>query len=276
MKKKFKIIDSAFAHCNYSNNPTPPIQESPWVEWERNVPLNNDETLFVTEMHILNPNVLRLKNKKIAWLLEPITYSPHPYSWVSKNYHYYTYVFSHNKEFLKSIPNGIWVPTGGCWVHEKDWSTEHEKTNLVSMMLSTKRQLEGHNLRHRVNESLSGIDVYGNAVKPIEYKITSLSNYKYQIVIENSRVGGYFTEKLIDCFVTGTVPIYWGDPLIGDYFDTDGMIIVNSFEEIKQALDDIKNIDYSKFNISKINNFNNAKEFILSENYFYKNYSNIL
>ena len=35
MKKKYKIIDGAFAHCNYSNNPLPPLQECPWIEWDR-------------------------------------------------------------------------------------------------------------------------------------------------------------------------------------------------------------------------------------------------
>ena len=39
---------------------------------------------------------------------------------------------------------------------------------------------------------------------------------------------GYFTEKLLDCFLTRTVPVYWGCPDIYEYFDLDGIIHVNN------------------------------------------------
>lgn len=41
--------------------------------------------------------------------------------------------------------------------------------------------------------------------------------YNYALVFENQQQPGYITEKLLDCFKAGTVPIYWGAPNASDY-----------------------------------------------------------
>lgn len=51
-------------------------------------------------------------------------------------------------------------------------------------------------------------------------------------MIENVRSKYWFTEKLIDCFLTRTVPIYWGCLNIGDYFNTHGMLLAESADDI--------------------------------------------
>ena len=53
----------------------------------------------------------------------------------------------------------------------------------------------------------------------------------FHVAIENVRQPHYFTEKLLDCFLTNTMPIYWGCPNIGAYFDTSGMIIITDEDE---------------------------------------------
>jgi hypothetical protein len=72
--------------------------------------------------------------------------------------------------------------------------------------------------------------------------------------------------------VTGTVPIYWGDPKIDEVFDTSGMIIVNSFEEINEVINEIQKIDFELYKTGIKNNFDESKKYILSENYLYENY----
>jgi hypothetical protein len=53
-------------------------------------------------------------------------------------------------------------------------------------------------------------------------------DYQFSLVIENSRQANYFSEKLIDCLITKTLPIYWGCPNISNWFDTRGWIILES------------------------------------------------
>ena len=37
----------------------------------------------------------------------------------------------------------------------------------------------------------------------------------------------FITEKVNDCFLTGTIPIYLGAPDIGDYYNLDGIIVMD-------------------------------------------------
>lgn len=53
--------------------------------------------------------------------------------------------------------------------------------------------------------------------------------FQYSFVIENSIQTNYFTEKLVDCLLMKTIPIYWGCPNISEFFDTTGWIILNSY-----------------------------------------------
>jgi hypothetical protein len=276
MKIRYKIIDDAFKHCNYSNNPSPPLQECKWIEWDRTKINNIDELIFVTEKNILDPKIFMLPNKKIAWLLECKYYSPNNYNWILTNYSKYNYVFTHDRDLVSKLPNAIWIPFGGCWIHKDDWSLNYEKNKLVSMMISEKKQLEGHKLRHQIKNNLNNIEIFGRGYRPIENKIEGLKNYNFQIVIENYKVSGYFTEKLIDCFVTGTIPIYWGDQNIDKIFDISGMIIVETYDEIVKTINNLNNIDLDKFKKGKLKNFETSKNYILAEDYFYKNYKHIL
>jgi hypothetical protein len=78
----------------------------------------------------------------------------------------------------------------------------------------------------------------------------------YSIVVESSSEPNYFTEKLIDCLVTKTIPIYWGCPNISEYFDTSYWI------EPQNILMFNYTKHYYKQNINKINdNFEKAKKY---------------
>lgn len=71
----------------------------------------------------------------------------------------------------------------------------------------------------------------------------SLFYSAFHVCIENQSVKHYFTEKLIDSFLTYTLPIYWGCPNIGNYFNLDGMIIVDSIDALIPRLNNLT-LDY--------------------------------
>ena len=88
------------------------------------------------------------------------------------------------------------------------------------------------------------------------------------IVFENAAYPNYHTEKITDCFATGTIPIYYGCEEIGDFFDADGIItLTNDF--------DIDNLDFDLY-YSKIeaieNNFKRVNESMIPEDEIYKTY----
>ena len=123
----------------------------------------------------------------------------------------------------------------------------------VSIIASGKDITIGHKLRNEFidhynknKDSLDySVDVYGWKYIPLQYKLDGLKDYHFSIAIENMQMDNYFTEKIIDCFVTGTVPIYWGSPKLDEFFDTNGVITFNTLEELNNILNNLTLDDYN-------------------------------
>jgi hypothetical protein len=166
-------------------------------------------------------------------------------------------ILTKSETLLNSIENGILFLYGGTFIKDIN-SVNISKTNLLSLIASKKKNLEGHKLRHEIVDYMRIIDleadIMGRGYNSFENKEDGLAPYCYSIVIENNQESNYFTEKLIDCCLCETIPIYWGAPNIGNYFDVRGMIICKTAEDIRQALKSISLEDYTlKLNWIKAN-----------------------
>jgi hypothetical protein len=60
-------------------------------------------------------------------------------------------------------------------------------------------------------------------------KVEFLRQYKFVVAFENASVPGYHTEKLTHAIEADCLPIYWGDPEIGDAFNTARFINANDY-----------------------------------------------
>ncbi len=74
-------------------------------------------------------------------------------------------------------------------------------------------------------------------------KIEFLSNYKFNIAFENSYSEGYVTEKLMDCFLAGTIPIYWGGYHDNLKVPKESMIFVNEYDDFDSVIAAIRELD---------------------------------
>lgn len=101
----------------------------------------------------------------------------------------------------------------------------------------------------------------GDIIIPNDNKL-ELFKSKFSIIIENSSDMNYFSEKLIDCLLAKTIPLYWGCHNISDFFDKSGIIVFSTVEEL---IDIINNIDFEEFYNSHLNaiekNFKLAKPY---------------
>jgi len=105
-----------------------------------------------------------------------------------------------------------------------------EKSKLVSCIVSDLQMNDGHKLRLEISKQIaeSGqCDMYGKAFKYIPRKIDALKDYMFSFAMENDFYETFITEKVNDCFLTGTIPIYLGAPDIGDYYNLDGIIVMD-------------------------------------------------
>ena len=101
---------------------------------------------------------------------------------------------------------------------------------------------------------------------PGKSKYVGLKDYKYSLCIENSCYNGYFTEKITDCLLSWTIPIYFGCTNIGNYFPKDSYIWIDIndpssidtlYEVIQKpiteknikAMEEARNLILEKYNI---------------------------
>lgn len=196
----------------------------------------------------------------IAWLNEPPEILDFYYN--NKDIlNQFDIIISHHKQFINELKNGLYVSYGGCWIKNPNI---YEKNKNISAIISDKKYTKNHKLRHVVAEIFNNqIDLYGTAFKELEYpyKDEGLVDYRYSIVIENQTLNGFFTEKLIDCFATGTIPIYMGDPEIGKIFDNDGIIQFQNIEQLYQIFENLNEKNYNDRIEHIKNNFKLHKKF---------------
>ena len=77
----------------------------------------------------------------------------------------------------------------------------------------------------------------------VRNKIEFMKDYSFGLAIENVSHPGYCTEKILDCFAAGVIPIYWGDPLVGNYYNEKAFINVFQYESKQELLAEIKRIN---------------------------------
>lgn len=260
MKKIVELIDSNFDVT---------IRKPKNFEWVKtNNPIT--EKTFITDNHI--PHY----SGGIAWLVEPPVITPGPYEWIKNNNNLYKFVLTYSEELISRGENFLYYPFGNTLLDENHFNLyENEKNKLVSMMVSNKKYSYGHQFRHQCMRSLLGaVDLYGSGITGRHtYKLDSCKNYKFQVVIENSKFEYYFTEKIIDCFLTGVIPIYWGSNKVNEHFDKNGIISFNTIEELLEIINNLNDDEYNKRLESVRNNFNTAKNFFYCEDWIYNNYN---
>ncbi len=106
------------------------------------------------------------------------------------------------------------------------------KPKILSWVVGNARDLPGHKKRWAFLKHIQGnrslnIDLFGRAVRVIEDKWDGLAPYKYSLAIENSSSPDYWTEKIADCFLSWSVPIYYGCTNLEDYFPSDSFIRIH-------------------------------------------------
>lgn len=248
----------------------------------------NSKSTFFTDSAVSEIDQYTGANQKVAWLLEPRAIYPRVYEFIENNYHKFDYILTYDDKLL-SLDADKFLPYkwGNCWVEGYvDYDIVQNKTKLVSTIASSKRWTQGQKLRHDIIQGLSlvknkDVDVYGSDYTPLPKlfrdapwaeKVTALQDYMFSITIENSQQDTYFTEKIIDCFATKTVPIYWGTKKITQYFDGDGIIFFDTVDELKDILDNLTEERYKSMLSAVESNYKRYVDYIIPEDYIYRKY----
>lgn len=264
---KYNIFFSPFSHVQSSTW----YKKSKFIIWEHHVK-NNDISFYVDQDSILEG----IKNKndgkiKYLWHLESPVINNKFINIVKDNLEEvldtFELIFTYSDELLRLNPKFVFTPANGFWVEKPNI---YPKTKLISMISSFKTTYDLQKFRvDFAKNNAHKLDLYGSINKNIEKKETGLNDYMFSVCIENCEHDTYFTEKILDCFATGTIPLYKGTRNIISHFNPDGIIF----------LDDI-NIDnlseetyYSKIEAVK-ENFEKVLKYDVLEDWIFTNYIN--
>lgn len=222
------------------------------ISWTNNI---NYSGVYI-DNH-LNDQIRNSNVYNYGWLLESEAIRPEIYRSVKNNTKKYLdkfkYIFTFDEELLNKDDRFKFCFAGGPWVKNENKKI-YEKTKLISFITSNKNRVNGHRTRLRwANKLINDVDLFGSVVGGIKIndKEVGLNDYMFSVAIENDLTNSYFTEKILDCFVTGTIPIYLGCESIGNFFDERGIIKLDNTFNIKNIT---KELYYEKLEYVK-NNF---------------------
>jgi hypothetical protein len=145
----------------------------------------------------------------------------------------------------------------------------YPKNKLVSMICSNKTMCKEHLYRQSIIKKFSDKCYhFGRGFNKLINKEDGLKDFCFSFAMENATYSNMFTEKITDCFMTGTIPIYYGISNIGDYFNTDGIIKLTDDFKIEDLSFDLY---FSKIKAVK-ENLKLSMDLLLAEDYIFSNF----
>jgi hypothetical protein len=157
-------------------------------------------------------------------------------------------IFTHQRDLLALGPQFLPLMFGTNWLAVRDAAAtnrildEHPvKESLTSFIGSLEHSDVGaYRFRREIAELATGrgdVSCFGRGIRPIQGKREALERFRFSIAMENALSDDYFSEKLIDCLLLETVPIYYGWPAIAEHLDPRGFFTFRNGEELSAILD---------------------------------------
>lgn len=249
-KVKINLIDQTLVGCqswvegsarcgtSQENHRSPEL-----VEYVRDQAVWDGITLF-TDKALSLVNTIQ-STIKVGLIMECSVLDPNAYKTAFNLRDKFDYIFTYDPGFLAFDSNKFKFIAADTICIDTPSMIIHDKTKMVSMTYSSKTYMPGHIFRHAIVKDFipkveQCVDLYGEGTGiRLPMKSDALRDYRFSIEVENSGLPNYFTEKILDCFATGTIPVYYGCPNIGDYFDTDGIIQFSSTKDFMKVMDSL-------------------------------------
>jgi hypothetical protein len=203
----------------------------------------------------------------LAFMMEPGDFDMHP--WMFKGLRQYHRVYSPIARSSNTIPSHGFLG----WMDDHSYPLLKQlaapsKTKHMSCIASGLNSLAGHRLRNqfiaRIRQEIPEVEFFGRESNFIPQKSDGLLPFRYSIAIENSALPHYFTEKINDCFLAYTVPVYHGCTNIADYYPEKSFISIDINNPLS-ALETIRRIMTDDDWASRMDAVKEARELVLEK-----------
>ncbi len=185
-----------------------------------------------------------------VWALMQEPYYAGLTDWMVEKHDCFAKVFTHHRAAYKNSKYIFSHPAIPWHVHktydELMSVSASRKSKNLSWIVGDALDLPGHIKRRSFLEYIKGkrsldLDLYGKKINFIKDKWDGLTPYRYSLAVENTSGVDYWTEKVADCFLAWTVPIYHGCPNLETYFPEESFIRIN-IEEPEASLERIRRV----------------------------------
>ena len=167
--------------------------------------------------------------------------------------------------FLKTNKGNAIYTIPGYLMREKVWAVKNQINCSTLFYYGSPMTWEENGKMVIENKFINSSYIENDGPLPNDDKLNIFKS-KFSIIIESIQDTNFFTEKLVDCLLTNTIPIFWGCSNIGDFFDINGFIIFNDENDLVRKLEnfDIETEYEDRLKYVKLN-FETAK--IYAQNY---------
>ena len=202
---------------------------------------------------------------------------------VIDNHKFYNLILTWRESILQACPNAVKYLHAGPYLSilgsdlvipsHVGWYTTPEpryvgplnstKAFSASFLTSHMNALSGHFLRQeifsRLPESVGLLPIHKHRSPPRideDARGHFFTDFLYHIAVENCQYNNWMTEKLFDCFIAKTIPIYWGCPNVEEYFNMDGVLRFENYDDLIRVLQSITPAMYQEKAAAIEDNFN--------------------
>ena len=192
----------------------------------------------------------------------------------------FCYIFTYDERILNEIDNARFYPiAAGIWNREMKEGLYRKKDRDLSILSSDKTMCELHRFRLELartckKEQLA--DTYGrfDGGDYVQSVDETLDRYRFSLIIENDVSDYYFSERLTSCLAAQTIPVYLGARKIGDFFNTDGMILLEKpdIETAKRRIRECTQETYEAKLPAVLDNYARVQEYVNMQDYLYEHY----
>jgi hypothetical protein len=195
------------------------------------------------------------------------------HNWVLQNHNLFGGIFTWSENILNNCDNAILFDHGARsegdeWLNT--FETITDKKFKVTFLSGAKILVEGHRFRQEIYKLKDQIQIpnrwyyvlddfnwddynkggIGRSTRPESATFNNVpkrvcyNENMFHVAVENIKSNNWYTEKIGDAFASKTLPIYWGCPNIGEYFDKRGIITFETKEELLDIINNLTPDDY--------------------------------
>lgn len=218
-----------------------------------------------------------------VWTIVQDPYVPGFNDWLVEGYEQFSRIYTQiprtdDSRYIQSQPALPWYVNRSY--EELRTMLPPRKSKSLSWVLGNQMEIPGHFNRlvfldHLKKQGTLTVDLFGRANQYVADKAEGLIPYRYSLAVENSSCADYWTEKIADCFLSWTVPIYYGCTNLEDYFPADAFIRID-INRPDEALARIRDVlDHDRWE-KRLPALKEARNLLLDKLQFFPYFSSII